>query len=100
MCEVLEVPRSTFYQSLNKTISNHERENNELTKEIIAIHKESKQRYGAPKIHQVLLKKGYKVGQNRVQRLMKKAGIRSIVIKKYGATPNKETMLQRAKLIA
>jgi len=48
MCEVLEVPRSTYYQSLNKTISNREQENNELTKEIIEIHKESKQRYGAP----------------------------------------------------
>ena len=42
MCEVLEVPRSTYYQSLNKTISNRERENNELTKEIIEIHKERK----------------------------------------------------------
>ena len=54
MCEVLEVPRSTFYQSLNKTTSNRERENNELTKAIVTIHK------------------GYKVNQNRVQRLMKK----------------------------
>lgn len=99
MCEVLEVPRSTFYQSLNKTISNRERENNELTKEIIAIHKESKQRYGAPKIHQVLLKKGYKVSQNRVQRLMKKAGIRSIVIKKFRPTPNKETIVERENIL-
>src|SRR5690625_1151162 len=99
MCEVLEVPRSTFYQSLNKTISNRERENNELTKEIIAIHKESKQRYGAPKIHQMLLKKGYKVSQNRVQRLMKKAGIRSIVIKKFRPTPSKETIVERENIL-
>ena len=42
MCEVLDVPRSTYYQSLNKTISNRERENNELTEKIIGIHKESK----------------------------------------------------------
>lgn len=48
MCEILEVPRSTFYQSLNKRISNRERENNELTKAIVKIHKGSKQRYGAP----------------------------------------------------
>ena len=42
MCKVLDVPRSTYYQSLNQTISNRERENNELTEKIIEIHKESK----------------------------------------------------------
>jgi len=35
MCDVLDVPRSMYYQSLNKTISNRERENNKLTKRII-----------------------------------------------------------------
>src|SRR5699024_12159357 len=96
---VLEVQRSTFYKSINKTISNRERENNELTKEIIEIHKESKQRYGAPKIHQMLMKKGYKVSQNRVQRLMKKAGIRSIVVKKFRPTPSKETIVERENIL-
>src|SRR5699024_7340052 len=99
MCEVLEVPRSTYYQSLNKTISNREQENNELTKEIIEIHKESKQRYGAPKIHQQLIKKGYKASLNRVQRLMKKANIRSIVVKKFRPTPSKETIVERENLL-
>src|SRR5690625_3014300 len=34
MCDTLDVPRSTYYQSLDKTISNREKENNELTKKI------------------------------------------------------------------
>ena len=99
MCQILEIPRSTFYQSLNKTISKRERENNELTKEIVEIHKESKQRYGAPKIHQQLIKKGYKASLNRVQRLMKKADIRSIVVKKFRPTPSKETIVERENIL-
>lgn len=99
MCEVLDVPRSTYYQSLNKTISNRERENNELTEKIIEIHKESKKRYGAPKIHQQLIKMGYKASLKRVQRLMKKADIRSIVVKKFRPTPSKETIVERENIL-
>ena len=49
MCDVLDVPRSTYYKSLDKTISNRERENIKLTKKIIEIHEASYKRYGAPK---------------------------------------------------
>ncbi|MGM8216858.1 IS3 family transposase [Bacillaceae bacterium W0354] len=99
MCKVLDVPRSTYYQSLNQTISNRERENNELTEKIIEIHKESKKRYGAPKIHQQLIKMGYKASLKRVQRLMKKADIRSIVVKKFRPTPSKETIVERENIL-
>ena len=75
---MLAVPRSTYYHSLHKTESNRECENQELTKKIIQIHEESKERYGVPKIHQTLLKGGYLVRLKRVQRLMTKAEIRSI----------------------
>lgn len=72
MCNVLDMPRSTYYQSRDKTISKREQENNELTEKIIEIHNDSQKRYGAPKIHQILIKKGYQVGMKRVQRFMKK----------------------------
>ncbi|WP_412761253.1 IS3 family transposase [Parageobacillus thermoglucosidasius] len=42
----------------------------------------SSKRYGAPKIHEALKKASYVVSEKRVQRLMKKAGIRSIITKK------------------
>jgi len=58
MCDVLDVPRSTCYKSLDKTISNRERENIELTKRITENHNESKRRYGAPKIHHQLEQEG------------------------------------------
>ena len=99
MCDVLDVPRSTYYQSLNRTISNRERENNELTKRIIEIHNDSNKRYGAPKIHHLLEKEGYQVSIKRVQRLMKKAAIQSITVKKFRPTPSKEKVTERENIL-
>src|SRR5690625_2809235 len=99
MCDVLDVPRSTYYDSQNKTISKREQENIELTKEIVKIHKASDQRYGAPKIHYQLKKAGYVVGIKRVQRLMKESGIRSIIVKKFRPTPSKEKVVERENLL-
>ena len=52
MCQTLDIPRSTYYESLTKTESNRDRENREYTDKIRHIHEESKKRYGAPKISQ------------------------------------------------
>src|SRR5690625_7912606 len=93
MREALDVPRSTYYQSLNQTISNREKENIELIDKIIEIHEASHKRYGAPKIHFLLRQAGYTVGINRVQRLMREAGIRSIVVKKFRPTPSRKKLL-------
>jgi len=71
----------------------YEVENKKITGRICAIHKESDGRYGVPKIHAQLLKEGVKVSIKRVQRLMKKAGIRSNIIKKYRPTANKTAEL-------
>lgn len=95
----MEIPRSTYYQSLQHAESNRDRENKELTEKITKIHIESKQRYGAPKIHQNLQKEGYSVSLKRVQRLMKRAGIRSIVVKKYRPYPSKQKIEERENLL-
>lgn len=95
MCEVLDIPRSTYYQALTKTVSNRDQENQVLTEKIFDIHKESKARYGAPKIHQTLLKSGFSVSLKRVQRLMKKADIRSITVKKFRPQSNRTEILPR-----
>src|SRR5699024_12067637 len=65
LCEVLEVPRSTYYQSLTKTVSNRDKENQQLTNRILEIYHESKRRYGAPKIHYLLNQEGYNVSLKR-----------------------------------
>ncbi len=80
---MLDIPRSTCYQTLTKSVSHRDKENQGLTEKIREIYSESKARYGAPKIHQALLKADFSVSLKRVQRLMKRAGIRSITIKRF-----------------
>lgn len=99
ICDVLEVPRSTYYDSKNKAESNRARENKELTEKIIEIHTKSNKRYGSPKIQEMLKKEGYSAGQKRVHRLMKKAGIQSIIIKKYRPQTSKGSVVERPNLL-
>ena len=99
MCELLDMPRSTYYQSLMKTESARDRENRLLLKQIRLIHTESKGRYGAPKIHFLLLKAGFSVSLKRVQRIMRKAGIYSITIKKFRPHSNRKPIEARENVL-
>ncbi|MBS4172774.1 IS3 family transposase [Bacillus sp. FJAT-49736] len=99
LCGVLGIAKSTFYQSFKKTESNRERENKQLTKRIKEIYRESKMRYGAPKIHNLLEKEGYNVSVKRVQRLMKAAGLFSIVKKKFRPQSSKTKVMERENLL-
>ena len=97
---MLYVPRSTYYQSKHQTESKWKFENEQLLKRIKEIYFESKRRYGAIKIHRQLIKEGLSVSLKRVQRLMKSAGLASIIQKKY--TPykqSKELVLERENIL-
>lgn len=48
-----------------------------MTEQIKGFHRASRQLYGAPRIHQDLKASGYRIGLNRVARLMRLGGIRS-----------------------
>ncbi|SHK26883.1 Transposase InsO and inactivated derivatives [Anaerobranca californiensis DSM 14826] len=89
MCEVLEVPRSTYYKKLKPITSNREKENRKYKKLILKIYIESRKLYGAPKIHKKLLNQGISISIKRVQRLMKELGIKSQVVKKFKHYPSK-----------
>ena len=90
LCKVLGVPRSTYYTKLNHIASNREIENKKIKDEIIKIYKENKGRYGAPKIHVILIRNGFKISLKGTQKLMVQLSIKSIVIKKFKATSNKK----------
>ena len=97
---MLSVPRSTYYHSKHQTESKWKYENKQLLERIKEVYFESKRRYGAIKIHRQLLKKGLSVSLKRVQRLMKSAGLASIIQKKY--TPykqSKELVLERNNIL-
>jgi putative transposase len=99
MCRVLEIPRSTYYKSHDKTLSNRAIENNKYEEEILAIYEKSSKRYGAPKIHLLLERKGYKISIKRVQRLMRKLKIMSVVISQFKPFRNKDKIIQRENIL-
>jgi putative transposase len=85
MCSTLGVSRSGFYAWLKRQDDEcpRVRENRRLTARITEIHTESRQTYGAPRIHAALQRSGETCGLNRVVRLMKAAGIRAYAHKKF-----------------
>src|SRR5690625_4384616 len=71
MCDVLQIPRSTYYYQAK------ERENNDdtITKLIVQIFKDSRDIYGQRKIKKELQKLAYQVSRRRIGRIMKEQGL-------------------------
>ena len=100
MCNVLKISRAAYYKHLHRKPSRYEQENKALDQEIINEYTASKRRYGAPKIHKILENKGIFVSLKRVQRRMKKLGIKSIVIKKWKpSSQSKNKTVQKENII-
>ena len=68
--------------------SDREKENEAIMEQIKEIHQESDRTYGSRKITLALRQNGKLVNHKRVERLMRKAGIRSKVARKFKATTN------------
>jgi putative transposase len=83
MCKLFHVSRSGYYEWLRRKPSRRRVENNVILSSIKQIYKESKGRYGSPKITRVLSCKGVSVSRPRVARIMKAASIKSIIRKRY-----------------
>jgi len=83
MCHLLEVSTSGFYEWLDRPDSNRETENQAIIKKIKGIHEGPKRVYGSPRITQELQDEGFEVSENRIARLMKKAGISAKTSKKF-----------------
>ncbi|MCP1103771.1 IS3 family transposase [Aequitasia blattaphilus] len=88
LCKVLNLPRSTYYEALVHEPSNKEKEYKSFSDHVMSTYYDSKGRYGAPKICFLLNKAGVKCSVKRVQRHMKKIGIKSITVKKYRPQKN------------
>ena len=71
---LLKVSRAAFYQHLSGP-SRREQQDAELTGQIKAVHEQSKGRYGAPRVHAELARRGLRHGRKRIARLMRIAGI-------------------------
>lgn len=86
MCRVLGVSRSGYYNWLRRTPSKRERDNERLRVEIAAIHRESRETYGSPRVHAELVDRGFEAGRHRVARLMAEMGLVGHVPRRYRKT--------------
>lgn len=85
MCKVLDINHSTYRKSINHKASKRDIFTHKLDCAIRMIHLESKGIYGAPKIHNLLIKQAEfaKTSLKLVQKRMSKMCIKSIVTKKF-----------------
>ena len=79
MCRLYGVTRAGFYAWRSRERSERERHNETLASEIRTVHAESRGTYGSPRVHQVLRRRGHRVGKHRVARLMRRHGIKARV---------------------
>ena len=95
MCSALKLSRAGFYAWASE--ERRDEENAKLLVHIRAIHRRSRDTYGAPRIHAELVEEGWTVGRNRVARLMRDAGIVGIPSKRFrGSTTDSDHALRVA----
>jgi transposase InsO family protein len=83
LCRTLGVTRSGFYDWQRQPLSDRALADWLLTEQIRGIFEESEQTYGSPRVFKELkLGRGMAIGEKRVARLMRQAGLRSIHAKK------------------
>ena len=77
MCRVLKVSRAGYYAWAKRPASQHTQEDQRLGLQVAAIYRESRGRYGSPRVHAELRERGQRTGRKRVARLMQTAGLRA-----------------------
>jgi len=82
MCRLLDVSRSGFHEWYAHKPCARAIENERLTVRIRSFHLLSGRSYGSPRIWRDLHEAGERIGENRVARLMRRAGIEALRRKK------------------
>jgi len=91
MCRVLGVSTSGYYAWLKRLPSARAGTDGGLLDQIKAFHKRSDGTYGVPRIHEDLREAGFRVGHNRVARLMRRAGLRGVCRRRYVVTTHRDS---------
>jgi putative transposase len=85
-CELLKVSRAAYYAARDGQPSKRERDDATLTAGIKTVHEDSKERYGAPRVHAELRAQGKRHSRKRIARLMRQAGLRGKAAKRWKKT--------------
>ena len=89
MCRVLSISRSGYYDWLKRGQSHRDKRREQIAAAARRSHQESNGIYGYRKVHDEIVKDyGLKCCKETVRRVMKQAGIRSKVAKKFVVTTN------------
>jgi len=86
LCRMLGVSRSGFHAWQRRAPSDRELADAWLVERIRDIHVESRQTYGAWRVHRALRHRGVRVGRKRVERLMRRERMSGPVPKRYRRT--------------
>lgn len=86
VCRALGLARSTVYAREQESMTARARETVELDAAIREEFNESGQRYGSPRVHQALRRKGRKVARKRVERRMRALGLQGRRPKRFRKT--------------
>ena len=83
LCDVLSVSRSGFYAWVNRPPSARAGRRAELGDQVRAVHEQSRGTYGSPRVAAQLKAQGVKACENTVAKVMRAAGIRSKVVRRF-----------------
>jgi transposase InsO family protein len=86
VCRALGLNRSTIYARENATLSARSRDTVELDAAIREEFAASGQRYGSPRVHRALRRKGRRVARKRVERRMRALGLQGRRPKRFRRT--------------
>jgi transposase InsO family protein len=86
LCRLLGVSASGFYASTDRPASARSKRDQELALRLHAFHKASRQRYGAPRLHEDLRGAGERVSRKRVSRLLREEGLKARTRRKFRCT--------------
>jgi putative transposase len=75
MCRTMRVSKGGFYSWRDRGPSARDRADALLSEKIVRIHRDSRETYGAPRVHFELRTLGVRCGRKRVARLMRQAGL-------------------------
>ena len=86
VCQVLGVPRSSYYARCRRPEPARVREDRHLKQKILAVHAATNGRYGTPRIERQLRRQGVTSSRRRVARLRRELGLKAKSVRRYRRT--------------
>ena len=86
LCRVLLVSRGGYYSWEKRSDSRRAREDKALVLKLKVLYKAKRETYGSPRLHLELQEQGFKVGRNRIARLMRENGLVATRPKRFRKT--------------